>query len=59
MLRAAANEVSQSGWFQTFIENAMPAAVGQTMHDVTVDLLNSRIEPEEAMRKLQAVAELG
>ena len=59
MLQTAANEVRQSGWFQTFIENAMPAAVGQTMHDVTVDLLNSRIEPEEAMRKLQAVAELG
>ncbi len=59
LLRDAADDVQQSEWFQTFIENAMPAAVGQTMFDVTVDLLNLRISAEESMRKLQSVADLG
>ena len=59
LLRQAAGDVRRSDWFQTFIENAMPAAVGQTMFDITVDLLNLRITAEEAMQKLQSVAELG
>ena len=58
LLRPLIMTLDESNWSQTFVENATSASVGQVVFSVTVQLMGGAISAEEAVRKIDATADL-
>ncbi len=58
LLRPLIMTLDEGNWSQTFVENATSASVGQVVFNVTVQLMGGVISAEEAVRKIDATADL-
>ncbi|RAK24739.1 carbohydrate ABC transporter substrate-binding protein (CUT1 family) [Falsochrobactrum ovis] len=53
LLQAAAKQLASSTWHQNFFDQALGAAVGRVVNDVSVDIVSGQMSSEEAAQQIQ------